>query len=776
MHMEIPKTNPESPLVENSPPIAARRRYRGGDKKLSTYDLVEQMHYLYVNVVRAKNLPDVSGSLNPFVEMKLGNYKGVTKDLEQNQKGVWKQIFAFSKERLQSNLLEVTVKIKNSGEDELIVGRVLFDLSEVAIRVPPDRPLAPKWYKLEDNKRDKTKGEIRLAVWMGTQADESFPEAWHSDAHSTGQSNLSTTRSKVYFSPKLYYLRVNVLEAQDLVASDKGRTPDASVRIQLGNQVRVTRPKRTRNPIWKEELMYVASEPLEDLIIVSVEDGVGAGKDEILGKAHIQVSDVPSRHETSKLPDPRWLDLQKPALAEEGGETKKEKFSSKILVGFCLEQGYHVLDESTSMSSDFQQSSNHLRKSNIGILDLGILSARNLLPMKSKDDGTTDAYCVAKYGNKWVRTRTLLDTLTPRWNEQYTWEVYDPCTVIKVGVFDNSHIDGSKDDAKDQRIGMVRIRLSTLRTDRIYTHYYPLLVLSPSGLKKLGELQLALRFTCTAWVNMVTQYGKPLFPKMHYVQPIPVKHIDWLCHHAQQIIAARLGRSEAPLRRETVEYMLDVDSHRWSLRRSQVSFLRVISLLSGVTAVQKLINDISTWRNPVTTIIVHVLFLILVCYPDLILPTIFLYLFVIGIWNFRFRPRHPPTMNARLSHADVTDPDELDEELYTDPTSIPEDIVRMRYDKLRSIAGRIQTVIGDLASLGEMAQAMLSWNDPRATAICTIFLLIWAVFIYVTPLQVVAVLVGLYFLRHPWFRNKIHAVPANFFKRLPSKSDGLSCL
>ncbi|XP_031250559.1 FT-interacting protein 7-like [Pistacia vera] len=742
MHMEIPKTNPESPLVENSPPIAARRRYRGGDKKLSTYDLVEQMHYLYVNVVRAKNLPvmDVSGSLNPFVEMKLGNYKGVTKDSEQNQKGVWKQIFAFSKERLQSNLLEVTVKIKNSGEDELIVGRVLFDLSEVAIRVPPDRPLAPKWYKLEDNKRVKTKGEIRLAVWMGTQADESFPEAWHSDAHSTGQSNLSTTRSKVYFSPKLYYLRVNVLEAQDLVASDKGRTPDASVRIQLGNQVRVTRPKRTRNPIWKEELIYVASEPLEDLIIVSVEDGVGAGKDEILGMAHIQVSDVPSRHETSKLPDPRWLDLQKPALAEEGGETKKEKFSSKILVGFCLEQGYHVLDESTSMSSDFQQSSNHLRKSNIGILDLGILSARNLLPMKSKDDGTTDAYCVAKYGNKWVRTRTLLDTLTPRWNEQYTWEVYDPCTVIKVGVFDNSHIDGSKDDAKDQRIGRVRIRLSTLKTDRIYTHYYPLLVLTPSGLKKLGELQLALRFTCTAWVNMVTQYGKPLFPKMHYVQPIPVKYIDWLRHHAQQIVAARLGGSGAPLRCETVEYMLDVDSHMWSLRRGKVSFFRLMSFLSGVTACCKLINDISTWRNPVTTIIA---------------------------------PGHPPQMDAPLSLADAAHPDELDEELYTDPTSIPEEILRMRYDRLRSVAGRFQAVIEDLASLGERAQAILSWNDPRATAIFTIFTLIWAVFIYVTPLQVVAVLVGLYFLRHPWFRGKIPDVPANFFKRLPSESDGL---
>ncbi|KAJ0085432.1 hypothetical protein Patl1_07376 [Pistacia atlantica] len=357
------------------------------------------------------------------------------------------------------------------------------------------------------------------------------------------------------------------------------------------------------------------------------------------------------------------------------------------------------------------------------------------MPMKSKDGRTTDAYCVAKYGNKWVRTRTLLDTLTPRWNEQYTWDVYDPCTVITIGVFDNNHINGSKDDAKDQRIGKVRIRLSTLETDRVYTHYYPLLVLTPSGFEETWGTSIGIE--------------------------------------AQQIVAARLGRSEPPLRRETVEYMLDVDYHMFSLRRSKANFQRIMSLLSGVTAVCRWINDICTWRNPITTILVHVLFLILVCYPELILPTIFLYLFVIGIWNFRFRPRHPPHMDARLSQADHTHPDELDEEFDTFPTTRPADIVRMRYDRLRSVAGRVQTVIGDLASQGERAQAILSWRDPRATAIFIIFSLIWAVFIYITPLQVVAVLVGLYFLRHPRFRSKMPAVPVNFFKRLPAKSDML---
>jgi hypothetical protein len=61
-------------------------------------------------------------------------------------------------------------------------------------------------------------GEIMVAIWWGTQADEAFPEAWQSD---TGAHALF--RSKVYLSPKLWYLRVNIIEAQDLTANDKGR-------------------------------------------------------------------------------------------------------------------------------------------------------------------------------------------------------------------------------------------------------------------------------------------------------------------------------------------------------------------------------------------------------------------------------------------------------------------------------------------------------------------------------------------------------------------------
>jgi hypothetical protein len=439
-----------------------------------------------------------------------------------------------------------------------------------------------------------------------------------------------------------------------------------------------------------------------------------------------------------------------------------------------LEGGYHVLDESTHYSSDLRPTAKQLWKNSIGVLEVGILNAQGLMPMKTKDSrGTTDAYCVAKYGQKWVRTRTIIDSFTPKWNEQYTWEVFDPCTVITIGVFDNCHLHGGDKPggARDSRIGKVRIRLSTLETDRVYTHSYPLLVLHPNGVKKMGEIHLAVRFTCSSLLNMMHMYSQPLLPKMHYIHPLTVSQLDSLRHQATQIVSMRLSRAEPPLRKEIVEYMLDVGSHMWSMRRSKANFFRIMNVFGGLIAVGKWFDQICNWKNPITTVLIHILFIILVLFPELILPTIFLYLFLIGVWYYRWRPRHPPHMDTRLSHAESAHPDELDEEFDTFPTSRPPDIVRMRYDRLRSIAGRIQTVVGDLATQGERLQSLLSWRDPRATALFVLFCLIAAIVLYVTPFQVVALLTGFYVLRHPRFRHKLPSVPLNFFRRLPARTD-----
>ncbi|MCD9644683.1 FT-interacting protein 3 [Datura stramonium] len=742
-----------------------------------TYDLVEKMHFLFVRVVKARELPamDITGSVDPYVEVRIGNYKGITKHIEKNQNPMWNVVFAFSRERMQASVLEVVVKDKDLVKDDF-VGLCRFDLNEVPMRVPPDSPLAPEWYRLADKKGEKIKGELMLAVWIGTQADEAYPDAWHSDAALSVDTAASTLiRSKVYHAPRLWYVRVNVVEAQDLVPTEKTRFPDTYVKAQIGNQVLKTKPvqARTFNPLWNEDLLFVAAEPFEDNLVLTVEDRVAPGKDEIIGRVIIPLSMVEKRAD-DKMIHSRWFNLEKP-VAVDIDQLKKEKFSSRLHLRVCLDGGYHVLDESTHYSSDLRPTAKQLWRPPIGVLELGVLNAVGLHPMKTRDGkGTSDTYCVAKYGHKWVRTRTIVDNLCPKYNEQYTWEVFDPATVLTVGVFDNSQLgEKGSNGTKDLKVGKVRIRISTLETGRVYTHSYPLLVLHPTGVKKMGELHLAIRFTCTSFANMLYKYSRPLLPKMHYVRPFTVMQLDMLRHQAVNIVAMRLGRAEPPLRKEVVEYMSDVDSHLWSMRRSKANFFRLMSIFTGLFAAGKWFGDICMWKNPITTVLVHVLFLMLVSFPELILPTVFLYMFLIGVWNYRYRPRYPPHMNTKLSQAESVHPDELDEEFDTFPTSRSPELVRMRYDRLRSVAGRIQTVVGDVATQGERLQSLLSWRDPRATALFVTFCLIAALVLYVTPFQVIAALIGIYMMRHPRFRHRLPSVPINFFRRLPARTDSM---
>lgn len=233
-------TNPE--LGERWPSggsvggVHGGRGWMNSERYATTYDLVEQMFYLYVRVVKAKDVPPsgVTARCDPYVEVKLGNYKGRTRHFENRTNPEWNQVFAFSKDQIQSSTLEVYVKDKEMiGRDEYL-GRVVFDLNEVPSRVPPDSPLAPQWYRLEHRRGDgKVRGEIMVAVWMGTQADEAFPEAWHSESASAYGEGIFNVRSKVYVSPKLWYLRVNVIEAQDIMPNDRSRLPEVFVKAQV---------------------------------------------------------------------------------------------------------------------------------------------------------------------------------------------------------------------------------------------------------------------------------------------------------------------------------------------------------------------------------------------------------------------------------------------------------------------------------------------------------------------------------------------------------------
>ncbi|KAJ4832297.1 FT-interacting protein 4 [Turnera subulata] len=770
----------EFSLKETSPHLGGGPLNK--DKTSSTYDLVEQMQYLYVRVVKAKDIMLFGGG-EIVSEVKLGNYKGISKRASASN-AEWNHVFAFSKDCIQSSMVEIFVKESNKDD---FLGRVWFDLSEVPRRVPPDSQLAPQWYRMEDKKGDKSKGgEVMVSIWFGTQADEAFAEAWHSKAANVHFDGLCSIKSKVYLSPKLWYLRVSVIEAQDIVPGDKGsammRFPELYSKVQVGNQVLRTKiagpnPNRSiSNPFWNEDLLFVVAEPFEDYVLVSVEDRVGPGREETVARILLPVAGIERRNDAKQVVS-RWFNLDG-HFGSAVDSKVVSRFGSRIHLRLSLDGGYHVLDEATMYSSDVRPTAKQLWKPHIGVLEMGILGATGLMPTKLKEGKreTTDAYCVAKYGQKWVRTRTVVDSLCPKWNEQYTWEVFDPCTVVTVGVFDNCRVDKnsiSNAGGRDSRIGKVRIRLSTLESDRVYTHSYPLLMLHTSGVKKMGELHLAVRFSCANMANMLQMYTLPLLPKMHYVQPLSVNQLEALRYQAMNVVASRLSRAEPPLGREVMEYMLDHDSHLWSMRRSKANFARLIHVVSGLVAIGRWVESMRNWQKPVYSTLFLAVFLLLVAMPELIIPSMLLYMAFVGLWRYKSRPRYPPHMDTRLSHAESVYADELDEEFDSFPTSRSAETVRMRYDRLRSVAGRIQTVVGDMATQGERFQALLSWRDPRATFLFVLMCLFAAVGFYAVPIRVVVALWGLYMLRPPRFRSKLPSRPLSFFRRLPTKADSL---
>ncbi|KAL3585753.1 hypothetical protein D5086_012620 [Populus alba] len=285
-----------------------------------------------------------------------------------------------------AGILEISVWDSHS---EQFLGGVCLDLSDVPVRDPPDSPLAPQWYRLESGAAAyqnscRVSGDIQLSVWIGTQADDAFPEAWTSDAP-----YVAHTRSKVYQSPKLWYLRVTVIEAQDLrMASNLPplTAPEVRVKAQLGFQSAKTRRGSMSNHStsfqWIEDLIFVAGELLEESLILLVEDRTN--KDALLlGHIIIPVSSIEQRIDERHVAS-KWFTL------EGGGDTG---------------------GGGAGANGGPYRGRIHLR-------------ARGLLPMKTKGGGkgSTDAYCVAKFGKKWVRTRTITDSFDPRWNEQYTWQ------------------------------------------------------------------------------------------------------------------------------------------------------------------------------------------------------------------------------------------------------------------------------------------------------------------------------------------------------------------
>ncbi|KAF8714159.1 hypothetical protein HU200_028169 [Digitaria exilis] len=788
--VSMPVRRPPPPVPEETPAM-----------ERSKHDLVDKMAYLFVRVVRARGLP---AGAHPHVRVAAGGRHASTREARRGAFFEWDQTFAFVRDTdtdLPGPTLEISVwdlppdADVSVADDRHFLGGLCFDTADVHARDPPDGPLATQWYRLEGGRR-LAGADLMVATWAGTQADEAFADAWKADSPATSTTATgaasATSRSKVYVSPKLWLLRLTVIEAQDtLTSAAPPRDAGVAVRATLGFQALKTRttPAAARGngggPAWNEDLLFVAAEPFtdgEDDLVVSLE--MRHGKEAFpVGSATISLSSVERRVDDRKVAS-KWLDL----LPSAGKKTAAAMLmhGGRLHVRVCLDGGYNVADEPPYACSDFRPSARQLWAPPIGVVELGIVGCKGLLPMRAVDGkGCTDAYAVAKYGPKWARTRTIADSYDPAWNEQYTWPVYDPCTVLTVGVFDDpppsAEFAGGKDSAAaacSRPMGKVRIRLSTLERGRVYRGVYPLILMLPTGAKRMGDVELAIRFaTSASTLEVLHAYGRPSLPAMHHLRPVPTAHREALRLAAARVTAAHLASSpEPPLRREVASWMLDAGGEPrgggFSMRKLRANWNRAAAALSWIAGAARWVEETRSWRSPSATAMAHAVLVLLAWHPDLVVPTAALHAAAVGVWRYRRRPRSPaPHPCVRASMAESPEREELDEEFDTVPSARPPEVVRARYDRARMVGARLQQMVGDVATQAERLQALVSWRDPRATGMFVAMCVLVAMVLYMVPMKMVVVVAGFYYLRHPMFRDRRPSPVINFFRRLPSMSE-----
>ena len=117
---------------------------------------------------------------------------------------------------------------------------------------------------------------------------------------------------------------------------------------------------------------------------------------------------------------------------------------------------------------------------------------------------------------------------------------------------------------------------------------------------------------------------------MHYLLPLSLYQVESLRHQATHILSLRLYRAKPSLRREVEKYMLDVCFNVWNLKRGKVILERLLAAFSLLVRAWKWFDHICKWKNPISTMVVHFMYLFLVLFLHLVLILVFLICIIYG--------------------------------------------------------------------------------------------------------------------------------------------------
>eukprot|EP00063_Salmo_salar_P029756 XP_014004591.1 PREDICTED: multiple C2 and transmembrane domain-containing protein 2-like isoform X4 [Salmo salar] len=670
-----------------------------------------QKYLLTVNLKEGRNLVirDRNGTSDPYVKFKLeGKTFYKSKVVYKNLNPKWSESFSFPLQDWEQ-VVDVRVYDKDRTTDEfmgsstIVIKNLELDkTSEMVLSLEDPSSLEDDMgvividtcltFRDATIKRPKRhQKNRRFRGGQNQKGDQSQPQDKDQTQGSAEATNMSQLWSGVF--------GITLLEGQDMPEYGQG---NVYVRYRLGEQKYKSKNLCVQaNPRWREKFDFNKYENWLELLQVEVFVKRGRKSEESWGMFEVDLSKLPVN--TQQLYT-QALDPGKGRLILLATFNPCSEVSISDINKPPLEQP----DEKDQILEKYSLKNSHKSVREVGFLQVKVFNATDLT---STDlNGKSDPFCVLELGNSKLQTHTIYKTLSPEWNEVFTFPIKDIHDVLELKVFDE---DGDK--APDF-LGRVAIPLLSVQNGQQVTR----------GLKNEN-----LRGPAKGTISLVME--------VHY-NPV------------------RAGiKTFKPKEEKFME-----DNRKFSKKVLAQNIYRVRKITLAVLHMLQYIKSCFQWESTQRSIIAFLTFMVMVWTWELFMMPIFL-LLLIG-WNYFQVTPGRVSSNQDLTNMNMTD-DEEEDEKESGKKGLMEKI-----HMVQEIIITVQNILDEIACIGERVKNTFNWSVPFLSCLACLVLFVATAALYYIPLRYIILIWGVNKftkkLRNPYAIDNNEIL--DFIKRVPS--------
>jgi len=356
-----------------------------------------------------------------------------TEFIQNNANPEWNQEFKFNIISIDSNYLCVTLKDhdKITADDKMAEFEFPIETFAIGETIDIHQQLPP-------SKKSDVIPVINLQVFVAPKG----ATPWQNN--------------KV--SPPI--LSIDVIEAKDVPKMDAIGKTDSYITMKCNNSTKKYKTSVVKNslePTWNQHFDIRITSVENDSLILTLKDE-DVAKNDVISSFSIKFSEL----ECNKLID-KWVDFESP---------KDKSPCGKVHLSYVLKTN------GPTSSAKIQE-----QYTGPKVLNFKIVEAKNLIAADL--DGKSDPYCKFSYGDSFGQTGTIKNTLSPRWDYTNRVDVKPTDNVITFEIYDD-------DIGKDDCIGKVIFKISSLILGNVTDKWYPLTDKKDKKGKRSGELHVIL--------------------------------------------------------------------------------------------------------------------------------------------------------------------------------------------------------------------------------------------------------------------------------------------